>query len=334
MIPFSILDLSPVVAGSTPADSFRSTLAMAQRAEALGYNRYWLAEHHNMPGVASAATSVVIGYVAGGTKTIRVGSGGVMLPNHAPLVIAEQFGTLESLYPGRIDLGLGRAPGSDGYTSQALRRNNTQADSFPQDVLELQQYFGETEDGQRVRAVPGEGLNVPIWILGSSLYGAQLAAYLGLPYAFASHFAPTHLLQAIQTYRSQFRPSATLTEPYMMVAMNAVVADTDAEAKRLFTSVQQQFLNIRRGKASQMAPPVDDISRLAGFDELAGMEQMLRYSVVGSPDTARRGLARIIDETGADELIMTAPIFDQSARLHSIDLVAQVREELASVAVV
>jgi luciferase family oxidoreductase group 1 len=329
MIPFSILDLSPVVAGSTPADSFRSTLALAQRAEELGYNRYWLAEHHNMPGVASAATSVVIGYVAAGTKTIRVGSGGIMLPNHAPLVIAEQFGTLESLYPGRIDLGLGRAPGSDGYTSQALRRSNTQADSFPQDVLELQQYFGEAEGGQRVRAVPGEGLNVPIWILGSSLYGAQLAAYLGLPYAFASHFAPTHLLQAIQTYRSQFRPSATLSEPYMMVAMNAVVADTDAEAQRLFTSVQQQFLNIRRGKASQMAPPVDDINRLASPDELAGMEQMLRFSVVGSPDTVRQGLSRIIDQTGADELIMTAPIFDQSARLRSIELVAQVREELA-----
>ncbi|WP_288424451.1 LLM class flavin-dependent oxidoreductase [uncultured Spirosoma sp.] len=333
MIPFSILDLSPVVAGSTPADSFRSTLALAQRAEALGYHRYWLAEHHNMPGVASAATSVVIGYVAAGTKTIRVGSGGIMLPNHAPLVIAEQFGTLESLYPGRIDLGLGRAPGSDGYTAQALRRSNTQADSFPQDVLELQRYFGEAEDGQRVRAVPGEGLNVPIWILGSSLFGAQLAAYLGLPYAFASHFAPTHLLQAIQTYRSQFRPSATLSEPYMMVALNAVVADTDAEARRLFTSVQQQFLNIRRGKASQMAPPVDDINRLASPDELVGMEQMLRYSVVGSSDTVRQGLSRIIDQTGADELIMTAPVFDQSARLRSIELVAQVREELAMAAV-
>ena len=329
MIPFSILDLASVVVGNTPADAFRNTLAMAQQAEAYGFNRYWLAEHHNMPGVASAATSVVIGYVAGGTKTIRVGSGGIMLPNHAPLVIAEQFGTLESLYPGRIDLGLGRAPGSDGYTSRALRRSPAQADDFPQDVLELKNYFADVEPGQRVQAVPGGGLQVPIWILGSSLYGAQLAAMLGLPYAFASHFAPTHLMQAIQTYRTQFRPSDTLAEPYMMVALNVVAADTDVEARRLYTSQQQQFLNIRRGRATQMPPPVDDITRLATPDELYGMESMLSCSVVGSPETVRQGLDRFMAQTQADELIMTMPIYDMKARLHSLALTGEIHRELA-----
>ncbi|RYF53183.1 MAG: LLM class flavin-dependent oxidoreductase, partial [Cytophagaceae bacterium] len=254
MIPFSVLDLSPIVEGNTATQALRNTLNLAQHAEQLGYNRYWLAEHHNMPGIASAATSVVIGYVAGGTSTIRVGSGGIMLPNHSPLIIAEQFGTLESLYPGRIDLGLGRAPGSDQATSQALRRSMNGPDTFPQDVVELQQYFQPNDTNQFVQAIPGTGLDIPIWILGSSLFGAQLAAMLGLPYAFASHFAPAELLRALQVYRTHFKPSEHLKAPYAMVAANVIAADTDQEAQRLFTSVQQQFLYIRRGKARQMQP--------------------------------------------------------------------------------
>ena len=330
MIPFSILDLSPIVAGNTATQALQNTLNLAQHAEQLGYHRYWLAEHHNMPGIASAATSVVIGYVAGGTKTIRVGSGGIMLPNHSPLVIAEQFGTLESLYPGRIDLGLGRAPGSDQATARALRRNTTGADTFPQDVVELQHYFQPDDDSnQFIQAVPGNGLNVPIWILGSSLFGAQLAAMLGLPYAFASHFAPGELLRALQVYRTQFKPSAQLAKPYAMVAVNVIAADTDQEAERLFTSVQQQFLYIRSGKARQMQPPIDNLNARWSAYELAGVEQALRCSAVGSPETVQRGLASFVEQTKADELIMTAPIFDHEARKYSLTLTAQVRDALA-----
>ncbi|RYC69887.1 LLM class flavin-dependent oxidoreductase [Spirosoma sordidisoli] len=329
MIPFSVLDLSPIVAGNTASQALQNTLDLARHAEELGYNRYWLAEHHNMPGIASAATSVVIGYVAGGTQTIRVGSGGIMLPNHSPLVIAEQFGTLESLYPGRIDLGLGRAPGSDQATARALRRDATGPDTFPQDVIELQRYFQPDDSGQFVQAIPGSGLDIPIWILGSSLFGAQLAALLGLPYAFASHFAPAQLMRALQVYRSQFKPSAQLQEPYAMVAVNVIAADTDQEAERLFTSVQQQFLHIRRGKARQMQPPVDDIQALWPDYELAGIESVLSCSAVGSAGTVQRGLASFLDQTQADELIITAPIFDHEARKHSLTLTAQVRQALA-----
>ncbi|GAB3545915.1 LLM class flavin-dependent oxidoreductase [Spirosoma fluminis] len=330
MIPFSILDLSPIVAGSSASQALRNSLDLAQHAEQWGYNRYWLAEHHNMPGIASAATSVVIGYVAGGTKTIRVGSGGIMLPNHAPLVIAEQFGTLESLYPGRIDLGVGRAPGSDQATSHALRRDANVHDTFPHDVVELQHYFQPDDTNQFVHAVPGEGLNVPIWILGSSLYGAQLAAMLGLPYAFASHFAPGELMRALQIYRTRFKPSAQLAEPYAMVAVNVVAADTDQEAERLFTSVQQQFLHIRRGKSVQMQSPVDDLTAVWPDYELAGIGQVLGCSAVGSPKTVQRQLASLIAQTQADELILTAPIYDHNARVHSIEIAAQVRTALAN----
>ncbi|GAB3884991.1 LLM class flavin-dependent oxidoreductase [Spirosoma agri] len=330
MIPFSILDLSPIVAGNTPTQALHNSLDLAQHAERLGYNRYWVAEHHNMPGIASAATSVVIGYIAGGTRTIRVGSGGIMLPNHSPLVIAEQFGTLESLYPGRIDLGLGRAPGSDQLTARALRRDATNADTFPQDVIELMQYFQPDETNQFVQAIPGVGLNVPVYILGSSLFGAQLAAMLGLPYAFASHFAPAQLMQALAIYRDRFKPSEQREKPHAMVAVNVVAADTDQEAERLFTSVQQQFLYIRRGKARQMQPPVDDLTANWPDYELAGIAPVLGFSVVGSPKTVQRGLARIIEQTKADELIISAPIFDHQARLHSIELTAEARTALAS----
>ena len=330
MIPFSILDLSPIIAGNTATQALQNTLSLAQHAEQLGYNRYWLAEHHNMPGVASAATSVVIGYVAGGTKTIRVGSGGIMLPNHSPLVIAEQFGTLESLYPGRIDLGLGRAPGADQATARALRRDFTGPDTFPQDVVELQHYFQPDDASPFIQAVPGNGLNVPIWILGSSLFGAQLAAMLGLPYAFASHFAPTELMRALSVYRTQFKPSAQLDKPYAMVAVNVIAADTDQEAHRLFTSIQQQFLYIRRGKARQMLPPIDDITALWPDNELAVVEHSLRCSAVGSVETVQRGLSSFIEQTQANELIVSAPIFNHEARKYSLTLTAQVRDALAA----
>ncbi|QHV96749.1 LLM class flavin-dependent oxidoreductase [Spirosoma endbachense] len=328
MIPFSILDLSPIVAGSTPTQALHNSLDLALHAEQLGFNRYWVAEHHNMPGIASAATSVVIGYIAGGTTTIRVGAGGIMLPNHSPLVIAEQFGTLESLYPGRIDLGLGRAPGADQVTARALRREATDVDTFPQDVVELMHYFQPDESNQFVQAIPGVGLAIPVWILGSSLFGAQLAAMLGLPYAFASHFSPTQLMRALEVYRSRFKPSEYLKEPYAMVAVNVVAADTDQEAERLFTSVQQQFLHIRRGKARQMQPPVDDLTALWPDYELAGIEQVLSCSAVGSPETVQRGLANLIEQTKADELIISVPIYDHQARRHSVEIAAQVRDEL------
>ncbi len=329
MIPFSVLDLSPINAGSDAAQAFHHTLDLAQHAERWGYRRYWLAEHHNMTGIASAATSVVIGYVAGGTKTIRVGSGGVMLPNHAPLVIAEQFGTLASLYPGRIDLGLGRAPGTDQTTARALRRDlQGSADAFPDDVVELQRLFAPAVPGQRVRAVPGAGLNVPLWLLGSSLFSAQLAAALGLPFAFASHFAPDHMLTALRLYRAQFRPSATLDKPYAMVGVNLFAAATHDEARFLMTSLQQQFVNLRRGTPGQLQPPVDRID--AADMELSSVAHSLSCSVVGDRDAVREGLLSVIAQTGADELMLTAQIFDHAARLRSFEIAAEVREEIVA----
>jgi luciferase family oxidoreductase group 1 len=323
MIPLSVLDLAPIVAGASAADAFRNTLDLARHAERWGFRRYWLAEHHNMPGIASAATAVAIGYVAGGTSTIRVGAGGIMLPNHSPLVVAEQFGTLESLYPGRIDLGLGRAPGTDANTARALRRrDDIDVDRFPEDVIELQAYFREPVPGQLIRAVPGAGLKVPIWLLGSSLFSAQLAAALGLPFAFASHFAPDLLMPAIATYRAQFKPSQSLTAPYVMAGVGVFAADTDAEARRLFTSVQIQFVNLRRGRPGQLQPPVDTLDGIWTPAERAGVEHALSLSIVGSPDTVRAGLERFAARTGADELMVTAQIHDHHARLRSYEIVA------------
>ena len=320
----SLLDLAPIVEGGSAADSFRNTLDLARHAERLGYRRFWLAEHHGMPGIASAATAVLIGYVAAGTTTIRVGAGGIMLPNHAPLLIAEQFGTLESLFPGRIDLGLGRAPGSDQTVSRALRRAPVAADSFPQDVVELMGWFEPAAPGQPVRAVPGAGLGVPIWILGSSLFGARLAAALGLPYAFASHFAPAALMPALSVYRSEFRPSAQLDRPHVMAGLNVFAADTGAEADRLFTSLQQAFVNLRRGQPGPLPPPEDGYGeRLAPLDRI-GIEQMLSCSVVGDADTIRRGIAAFAERTGADELMLTSQIYDHAARVRSFEIVASV----------
>ncbi|WP_426753643.1 LLM class flavin-dependent oxidoreductase [Myxococcus sp. Y35] len=331
MIPFSVLDLSPVTQGSTAADALRNTLDLARHAEEWGYKRFWLAEHHNMTGIASAATSVVIGYVAGGTRSIRVGSGGVMLPNHAPLVIAEQFGTLETLYPGRIDLGLGRAPGTDMLTARALRRDMTApADTFPQDVVELKSYFEPTEPGQLIQAVPGAGLRVPIWLLGSSLFSAQLAALLGMPFAFASHFAPDLLLQALAIYRERFKPSDSLDRPYAMACVNVFAADTDAEARRLFTSVQQQFIRLRRGTPGQLPPPVDDIDAVASPLDRASADHALKYSVIGGPDAVQQGLDEFIRLTGVDELMVTGMVYDHAARLRSFELTAQARAKLAA----
>jgi luciferase family oxidoreductase group 1 len=325
MVPLSVLDLAPIIVGATAADAFRNTLDLARHAERLGYRRYWLAEHHNMPGVASAATSVVIGYVAGGTSTIRVGAGGVMLPNHAPLVVAEQFGTLESLYPGRIDLGLGRAPGTDPNTARALRRrSDLDADSFPDDVVELMGYFREGAPGQMIRAVPGAGLSVPIWLLGSSLFSAQLAAALGLPFAFASHFAPDLLIQALQVYRAQFRPSQSLAAPYTMAGVAGVAADTDEEAWRLLPSAQQKFLNPRRGRPGQVPPPVDSMDDLWTPAERAGVEHALSLAIVGSPATVRAGLDRFAITTGVNEVMVTAQIYDHTARKRSYQIFADV----------
>lgn len=328
MVPFSVLDLSPIVEGGDAAQALRNTLDLARHAERLGYRRYWLAEHHNIPSVASSATAVVIGYVAGGTSTIRVGAGGIMLPNHAPLVIAEQFGTLESLYPGRIDLGLGRAPGTDPLTARALRRNLV-SDSFPEDVAELMSYFRPTEPGQRIQAIPGAGLEVPIWILGSSLFGAQLAAALGLPYAFASHFAPAQMMEAIELYRSRFRPSQQLSKPYVMLGFNVIAADTDEEARWLFSSLQQAFLNLFRGRPGPLPPPVEHFDQQLTPSERAGLAQALSCSAIGSPETVRQRLADFLTRTGADELMITSQIFDHAARLHSFTLTAAVRDELS-----
>ena len=327
-IPFSVLDLSPIAQGSDAASSFRNSLDLAQHAERWGFKRFWLAEHHGMPGIASAATAVLIGHVAGGTSTIRVGAGGIMLPNHSPLVIAEQFGTLESLYPGRIDLGLGRAPGSDQLTARALRRNlASDADEFPQDVLELADYFSAAPR-QPVRAVPGIGLNVPLWILGSSLFGAQLAAALGLPYAFASHFAPAQMMQAVALYREQFRPSAQLAKPHVMLGFNVFGADTDAQAAYLATSMQQAFVNLRSGRPSALPPP--DAAYLArlGPQEHALLEQVLSCSAIGSPDTVAAALRAFVARTGADELMITSQIFDHPARLRSFEIAATVLADI------
>jgi len=329
MIPFSVLDLSPITQGSSAADALRNTRDLAQQAERLGYRRYWLAEHHNMTGIASAATAVVIGHVAAATSTLRVGSGGVMLPNHSPLVIAEQFGTLASLFPGRIDLGLGRAPGTDQATARALRRDlQNSAESFPEDVLELQRLFGPEEPGQRIRAVPGTGLQVPLWLLGSSLYSAQLAAALGLPFAFASHFAPDQLFTALELYRSRFQASAQLAKPYAMVGVNVFAAATDAEAQRLFTSLQQQFINLRRGTPGPLQAPVEQLEMHPG--ERAGVEQALGFSVIGSPATVEAGLAEVIERTRADELMVTAQIYDHAARVRSFEIVAEAHQALAA----
>ena len=330
-IPLSVLDLAPVKAGGSVAETFRETLDLARHAEAWGFRRYWLAEHHNMTGIASAATAVLVGFVAGGTESIRVGSGGVMLPNHSPLVVAEQFGTLESLYPGRIDLGIGRAPGTDQLTTRALRRTLSNVDEdFPRDMAELLSYFAPARPGQLVRAVPGEGLRVPVWLLGSSLFSARLAAVLGLPFAFASHFAPDYLTQALDIYRSDFRPSESLGEPYALACVNVFAADTDAEARRLFTSLQQAFVNLRRGMPGPLPPPVEP--REGGWSEfeLAGVAHALRYSFVGSPETVRRGLESFLDLTKVDELMLTAQIFDHAARLRSFELVAGLRDALPS----
>ena len=327
MIPFSILDLAPIRQGGCAAEAFRTMRKQAQLAEKLGYLRYWLAEHHNMGGIGSAATSVLIGHVAEATETMRIGSGGVMLPNHAPLVIAEQFGTLESLYPGRIDLGLGRAPGTDQLTAHALRRNRSGTDQqFPQDVLELQSYFRIALPDQAVRAVPGAGLQVPVWLLGSSLFSAQLAAHLGLPYAFASHFAPDLLMEALDAYRSGFQSSEHLERPYAMVGVNVVAADRDEEARRLFTSQQVQSIGMMRGRRDQLGPPVDDIETCWTWMEKQAVEHKLTYSFVGSAATVRRGIAALIDRTDADELITTVRIFDPGACHRSLEILAEVRD--------
>jgi luciferase family oxidoreductase group 1 len=327
---FSVLDLSPITMGSDAGHSLRNTLDLAQHAERWGYRRYWLAEHHSMPGIASAATSVVICHVASGTSTIRVGAGGIMLPNHSPLVIAEQFGTLEALFPGRIDLGLGRAPGSDQTTAMALRRNlASDPDQFPQDVIELMRYFAPAEPGQRVTAVPGVGLKVPLWILGSSLFGAQVAAALGLPFAFASHFAPAMMLQAIDIYRSHFRPSEQLDSPYLMLGFNIFAAESDAEANRLVTSMQQAFVNLRSGRPTQLPPPSEGYESQLPPAAKAMLADVLASSAVGSPDTVRRALTAFIERTKPDELMMTSQIFDHSARLRSYEIAADIRSTLA-----
>jgi luciferase family oxidoreductase group 1 len=322
VIPLSILDLAPIAQGSTAAEALRRSLDLAQHAERWGYRRFWLAEHHSMPGIASAATAVVIGHVAGGTSAIRVGAGGIMLPNHSPLVIAEQFGTLASLFPGRIDLGLGRAPGSDQLTVRALRRHLSSADNFPSDVAELMYYFRPAQPGQPVTAVPGAGLEVPIWILGSSLYGAQLAAAMGLPFAFASHFAPAAMLQAIELYRTEFRPSEQLAHSYVMLGVNVFAAETDQEATFLFSSLQQAFINLRLGRPGQLPPPQAGFSERLGPMEQAILAQTLSRAVVGSSDTVRRGLESFASETGADELMVAGQIFDHQARLRSFEILA------------
>ncbi|MBD0413366.1 LLM class flavin-dependent oxidoreductase [Oryzicola mucosus] len=333
MAELSVLDLSPVPEGSDVSHSLANSLDLARHAESLGYKRYWLAEHHNMPGIASAATSVVIAHVAGGTKTIRVGAGGIMLPNHAPIMIAEQFGTLAALHPGRIDLGLGRAPGTDMMTARALRRNmDAGVDSFPNDVVELMRYFEPAEPNQKLRAVPGEGQEVEMWVLGSSLYGAQLAAILGLPYAFASHFAPAELDQALEIYRSRFQPSERLAKPYVMAGVGVYAADTDAEGKLLFSSMQQAFVNLRLGQPGKLRPPVENYERDLDPSARAMLSQTLSCSYAGSPSTVRAGLQAFIERTGANELMVTSQIFDHAARKRSYEIAADVHGQLAKAA--
>ena len=329
-IPFSILDLSQVGEGYGVSDALANSARTAQAAEVLGYHRYWLAEHHGMPGIASAATSVVIAHVGQATKTIRVGSGGIMLPNHSPLAIAEQFGTLEALFPGRVDLGLGRAPGSDMTTARALRRNlDSGVDSFPSDILELQALFGEPQPGQRIIATPGANAHVPLWLLGSSLYSAQLAAQLGLPYAFASHFAPDLLFEALHIYRSLFRPSETLARPHVMVGVMGVAAGSDDEARFQFTSMQQSFANLHRNERKPFPRPSHDAVAQLTPQETASIDNMLRYAMIGSADTITEKLGAFLRETAADELIVSMPIHDIDARLKSLDLFASVRDRLA-----
>lgn len=328
--PLSVLDLAPIVEGSHAAQALANSLDLARHAEAWGYRRYWVAEHHNMDGVASSATAVLVGHIAGGTRTIRVGSGGVMLPNHAPLVIAEQFGTLATLYPGRIDLGLGRAPGTDGMTMRALRRHlaspRDEEEGFPRDVMELQAYLGDPAPDQPVRAIPGIGTRVPIWLLGSSLYSAQLAAHLGLPFAFASHFAPDLLLQALQVYRARYQPSDEWPKPHAMVGVNVVAADTDDEAALLFTSIQQRFLGMQRGRRGPLPRPIDaaELEAMWSPQEKAGVARMLVASAVGSPTSMRQQLASIVEQTAADELIVAGAVHEHAARLRSYELLAAV----------
>jgi luciferase family oxidoreductase group 1 len=325
MIPLSVLDLSPVPEGSSPGQALRNSADLARHAEALGYGRYWMAEHHNMPGIASAATAVALAHIAAGTSTIRIGAGGIMLPNHAPLLVAEQFGTLAALHPGRVDLGLGRAPGSDQIAAHAMRRNLAADDNqFPRDVVELMDYFRPTQPGQRLQAVPGAGEDVAVWILGSSTFGAQLAAMLGLPYAFASHFAPDYMRDAVAIYRERFRPSERLARPYVMLGVNIFAAATDVEARRLFSSLQQAFLNLRRGRPGKLPAPVDDMEARLDPQGRAMLDNALACSVVGGPETVRDGLQRFVASTGADELMVTAQIFDHDARKRSFEILAGV----------
>jgi luciferase family oxidoreductase group 1 len=326
MVQLSVLDLAYIGEGFTPADALANALDLAQRVEAAGFARFWLAEHHNLAGIASAATAVCICHVAGGTKTIRVGAGGIMLPNHSPMVIAEQFGTLATLFPDRIDLGLGRAPGTDQRTLRALRRGPDSSEYFPQDVVELQALLGPPQENQAIHAIPGEDTNVPLWILGSSLYGAQLAAMLGLPYAFASHFAPQALMEAVSIYRERFEPSAQLAKPYVMVACNAIVADTENEARRLFTTPQQQFTRMVRGTRGRLPPPIDDIESFWSPMEKTQASPMLACSFYGSTSTIKAKLAPLIEATAADELMVAAAIWDHQARVRSFDLLAQAME--------
>ncbi|WP_199096327.1 LLM class flavin-dependent oxidoreductase [Dyella sp. ASV21] len=328
MVPFSVLDLAPVTEGSHASEAFANTLDLARRAETLGYTRYWLAEHHNMPGIASAATAVLIGYVAGGTSTIRVGAGGIMLPNHAPLQVAEQFGTLASLYPGRIDLGLGRAPGTDHPTARALRRYFDSAEQFPQDVAELLSYFEPATPTQAVRAVPGAGIEVPVWLLGSSLFSARLAAAMGLPFAFASHFAPDAMDEALALYRRDFRPSQRLQAPYAMLGINVVAAGSDAEAKRLFTTQQQSFINLRRGRPGLIPPPIDTIEDYWTPTEKFGVERALACAVIGDARTVQEGIEAFVARHRPDELMVTANVFEHEARCRSFAIVAEVRQRL------
>jgi len=329
--PISILDLAPVPEGSDAGQALRNALDLARHAETLGYNRYWMAEHHNMPGIASAATAVALAHVAAGTKQIRVGAGGVMLPNHAPLIIAEQFGTLAALHPGRIDLGVGRAPGSDQVAARAMRRSFAGgSDNFPQDVVELLSYFRPAAADQLLQAVPGAGLAVEAWILGSSTYGARLAAALGLPYAFASHFAPGQMRQAVSVYRATFRPSERLSAPHVMLGVNVFAAETDAQARRLFSSLQQAFLNLRRGRPGKLPPPVDDMEARLDPAGRAMLTDALACSIVGGPDTVRRELQRFISATDADEFMVTAQIFDHAARKLSFEILADIHREMAA----
>lgn len=328
-IPLSLLDLAPIIQGSTAKEAFAHSLDIAQLAEKLGYHRYWLAEHHNMTGIASAATSVLIGYLAANTQSLRLGSGGVMLPNHSPLVIAEQFGTLNTLYPERIDLGIGRAPGSDQRTMQALRRHmNTDTDNFPQDVAQIVNWFDATNPDPAVRPVPGFGEKIPVWLLGSSLYSARLAAQMGLPFAFASHFAPDLLLQALDVYRANFQPSERLSKPYAMVCINIIAADTQREAEFLFTSMQQAFVMLRRGQSSQLPAPVENMENIWSPAEEYGVQQALGMSLVGDKTKVKYGLESVLRQTQADEIMVNGQIFDHQARLHSFELAMQVMNEI------